>query len=944
MTPGIQPRIITRSQVTNNHRDLTADQSATPNETIALITASDAIRPSSKHLPATAINGVITDQKLIEWHFKRQGWDATPIATDEFIGKSKNEYNSAWLTREIAQNFVDHNKKAPGTLNGVSISETSNDGITQFVIKGNWTIDKPTGLVGLQSKKSQDRYSAGGNGIGLKQVAVRLLRDFAVKKFQIQGASWNLDYDLVKKDVVNADLEAAGIKERVEDDWLVGKMSACTERNDCSYIIETQDQELIQALRSLKEVGVCEENPYLDQTKASSTLIKEGKGKILWLPLNDKGEMQNGRLFINGQVMSYRDKGSCPQDFWTATEGVSIQLDNMEYDMNIDRPQVASYRLETYLEHLFKGMTNSELIQELKASEHLWASDALKKTSSSLSAANAVISKLISTLRYSGSYDANQYSEYFGDKKYLASEIGIPDDQIKKLEQQGYVICPSQFAGIGMPKVSTALSNFDQALNTKPSHSQHESRRLAEKHGVRVNYLNLENLSSAKELFQDMLSKLGTKIKSINQKSEGSSTFRIYIDAKISVDDIFMDDLACHSQRERENSTEGQNLLHYLRGAFFSGMSKHYFKSTSLSQGEYVVNHDTSFNANRQRLIARNVPCPSSEGLFIELQVNDYHLREFEALINTFTNTKKPNSTSTFFQPNDPKSISIIDYKTQLEAIPVQAKENEGLVVNGAAIKKQVRLSPEEIARIAKLEQAAPGISAAIEQLDSLIPEINTNQGSSDTRLESYLNWRNSNHFYGQLDLDYKYLSGRNLVQIINAATKAKVNFIVAEIESGSNIPSQINNALKAIINKACPSDTQVQDDFEIIMSPSQSHLAKLTLMRNYVAYTTGYIIPNDTFLYQGTGSYGINIGQKAIGLNTALLDVPFEEAIQVLFHEVAHNKSMQHDLDFRNALERIVSTERKVLGGIIGKTITQTPLNDLERKIAGIRDEWERL
>jgi hypothetical protein len=953
----------------NDPVNLPGSTTHTTGQAHQLVSCSKSNRPRGSPVPDAGINGVITDQKLVEWYCTRQGWDATPIATDEFIGKSKDEYNSAWLSREIVQNFVDHNPTEPGTLNGVSVTEQETDGITRFVIKGDWTITKPTGLVGLQSKKPDGQNTAGGNGIGLKQVAVRLLRDFDVRRFQIQGATWNLDYDLINKKDINADLQAASRSEEVEDDWLIGKMSSCPEREDCSYIIDTQDPELISALRKLKEVGVCTENPYLDETKASSVFAKEGRGKLYWLPLNENGEMQDGRLFINGQVMSYRKKGESLKDYWGTSEGLTIQFDNMKYEMNIDRPPVDPFILQKYLDHILKDASPAELISQLKASEHIWAGKALNNSSTNLSAASRVIDKLVSQLRFHRDYDSGQYEAQFGDKKYLAGEIGIPKDQIERLESEGYIICPSNFAGIGMPKVSSALGEFDQAANAKPTYNLGGSRELAQKHGIRVTHQDLSHLDTGETFFQDIRNKLDPSLIRVERLGDvDSNQFRIFLNSDITVDDIFTDDLACQNDIEVRQSTAGQNLLHYLRGTFFHGISNLYFESATLSQGKYVVNHDVRHTANRKRLMARNIECGNQQGLFVDLKVSEWYLDDFNKIINGSKTAEthltvnpeiqmqrgkvkvvdilfdEGEGSTGIYQPLNSSNPLDDDILNQLRAVDISAGDDGKLTVNGSAVTKERKLTDEQRKAVLILETKVPGISKALKELDQLIPEAQNPTSDTSPELKEYSKWRDSDSFYGQLVFDSQYLSPRSLTEIINEATDAKVDFVQASGDSEPDSAGKLNMALLTLINRLGSFDAVVQDDFEIITKPNTEQLAKLTLLKNYVAYTTGYAIPNDLFIYDGTGSYGINIGQKAIGLNSALLDTPFAEAVGTLFHEVAHNRSMAHDLDFRNALEKLITTERKSLGGIIGKAVTQLPLSPSENIVASIRNQWEKL
>src|SRR5579859_1933905 len=70
-------------------------------------------------------SGVLTDAKVIQYVCSLEGKDVQPVTTSKFLSQSTEEYNEAWLVREVVQNFVDHNRDHPGTLNGVDIKKTS---------------------------------------------------------------------------------------------------------------------------------------------------------------------------------------------------------------------------------------------------------------------------------------------------------------------------------------------------------------------------------------------------------------------------------------------------------------------------------------------------------------------------------------------------------------------------------------------------------------------------------------------------------------------------------------------------------------------------------------------------------------------------------------------------------------------------------------------------
>lgn len=177
-------------------------------------------RPQSPAVPPTEpskpplvenggkIEGVATDQKLLQFFYRLKGIDAHPIATDRFLDKSRDEYNAAWLTRELVQNFVDHNPQHPGTLDGVRFTqEPLRSGGMRFRIEGDWPFEDPTGVLSPHSDKPEDMNTAGGNGIGLKQTAIRFMRDFGVQRFEINGEGWSTNYRLAKAEDVNREWE-----------------------------------------------------------------------------------------------------------------------------------------------------------------------------------------------------------------------------------------------------------------------------------------------------------------------------------------------------------------------------------------------------------------------------------------------------------------------------------------------------------------------------------------------------------------------------------------------------------------------------------------------------------------------------------------------------------------------------------------------------------------
>jgi len=283
---------------------------------------------STTPMTSPTLSGVLTDAKVIQYVYGLLGKDVQPVTTCKFLAQSTEAYNEAWLAREVVQNFVDHNHDAPGTLDGVRIKMSYlKDGKRRFTIEGDWPFKKNTGLYAAHSDKSDTYRTAGGNGIGLKQTALRFLRDLGVSRFEIQGEGWTVNYLLALASEINQQLQSrtdGTVPYIVQDDWLVTQIRQTEKTGVCTYIIETSNAALITALKQLAHLGVSRENPYLQ-----SLDFENKHGSLSWLPLSKK--QPEGRLFINGQVMNFKFQGSNAKNYWRGPELVTIQLNDIDY-------------------------------------------------------------------------------------------------------------------------------------------------------------------------------------------------------------------------------------------------------------------------------------------------------------------------------------------------------------------------------------------------------------------------------------------------------------------------------------------------------------------------------------------------------------------------------------------------------------------------------------
>src|SRR3989338_1432826 len=876
------------------------------------------------------LEGASTDHTLIRWYFKRLhgNTEAHPIATDTFIDKSREEYNAAWLARELVQNFVDHNSKARGTLNGVSIEKQDfpeDEKKKRFVITGDWVFEDPTGVISPHSENPADVHTAGGNGIGLKQTAIRYLRDFGVSKFEVEGENWAVDYQLIKASEVNQQIETAGAKakqpitKKVRHDWLIGQLQATERGGKCAYTIETDNAQVIAALDQLQNLGVSERNEFLQNPD-----FKNNQGSIKWLPPRE-GQESKGRLFINGQVMNYGAKGEKAENYWVGPEYVTLQLNDIAYKMSVDRPPVQSYELNLYLSNMIRSMTPEQVIEQLQRSEPIWTTIDDRRAGASV-----VVSSLINNLRWNSKYKKEDFEKHFGGKKYLAKDSTISPAQEKDLQQQGYTLCPAEFESIGMAKASSRLSNLEVASSQKPNTFRADSgiEKLAEESGIQVAYEDLTRLKPDQliALVRDRIAPHGFEV-TLNEANPNIVRLKLNIDLPKEL-------LAKILPNPK---TEQQKLLYFLRGVAFQGLEENVFKRIFLAQGEYVTTFNTQHDSATEEsvLFVRNIKASSDQGVFVELEFEDEHLKLKSILNGGAKATLKPKEAEPVSVQKEPETGSEL----------TTGKEITGKKPEIVVKEVESALTPEQLA---EPEKVVPGIASAIKQLEDTTQKIEQKKAEEKTRIEKYKEWRDSDEAIRLAEENAGYINGRALGEIVSAYNRAEIPVAVA-VSNASEEERQLSSQLKDIkatlqeaINKINP-DGEVEN-FEMVFEPQPRQLAQLGLLRIYAYLTTAAKIENKLFVFRGTGTTGINMGREAIGIHEKELDQNFLEAVGIFTHELAHNEHMNHDVGFMTTMEALFLETNRKLTEIALKAKNGEPLTEDEETILSVIDKWDKL
>ncbi|EKD42925.1 MAG: hypothetical protein ACD_72C00532G0005, partial [uncultured bacterium] len=555
--------------------------------------------------------GVMTDQWLLPQFFKlTKGTEVHLVATDTFIGKSKEQYNAAWLSRELIQNFVDHNPEDQGTLNGVEITmediPTPADAKPQegkdkrqfkrITISGNWKFENPTGVISPHSEKPEDTETAGGNGIGLKQAALRMLRDFDTNKFQINGEGWQVEYDMIKKDDVNQtieenlpQMEAA----RARHDWLVADLSKTKNKGKNSYVIETDNPELIAALAELPNLGVSRDNKYLQDLDLDVQTGDKQFIAVKWLKPDEQG-----RLFLNGQVMNYEKNGDTAEDYWCGPEGLSVSMKGVKYKMSVDRPPVSRFQFDQYLDTFTKKLSIEQLTDQLQKSYSLWRN--VFYPSYARPGFMVMVDKLVKELQSRKDYKPEQFKILFPEK-LLANDVKLEEKDLARLREDGYLVCDEIFAKIGMEKASSLLTSSEMLVREKrPDNPSRKLEQMAEDTGLQVYFEDFGDIDTGKFIakIEQFAKKYGATIK---VTSEG---IKITIPQGINTETLY-------AQIPYPKKNRDQQLLFELRSLINHGIANDLFgEHTHTSNDDLITTYKSSptiaCGEVEQTLIIRN--------------------------------------------------------------------------------------------------------------------------------------------------------------------------------------------------------------------------------------------------------------------------------------------------------------------------------------------------
>lgn len=896
--------------------------------------------------------GVLTDQWLLPKFFKlTKGTEVHLVATDSFIGKSKEQYNAAWLSRELIQNFVDHNPDDQGTLNGVDItaedlpkSKTMPKGGKRIMIKGNWKFENPTGVISPHSEKPADTETAGGNGIGLKQSALRMLRDFGAKKFEINGEGWKVEYGMIKKDEVNSAIQDNLPKmesAQVRHDWLVADLTKTDNHDTNYYVIETDNPELIAALSELPQLGVSKQNKYLQDLDLEMDADKKRSIALKWLQPKEEG-----RLFLNGQVMNYEKNGDSSDDYWRGPEGLSVSLKGIQYKMSIDRPPVNKYDFGRYLENFTKKLSTQQLIEQLQKSYHLWRAAAV--SSYDRPGFMVVVDRLVETLQTKEDYTPSQFKELFPEK-LLANDTGLELKDIQKLEQQGYIICDKIFAKIGMETASSLLRPDETLVREKlPGNPSSKVEKMAEETGLQVYFEEYDRITTA-----DFVAKINDFAKKYGGKMEITEEgIKLTIPDGVNTDTLY-------AQIPYPKKNVGQQLIFELRSLIKHGLQHdllagHTHTSNSDVMTTYKSELSVACGDLDQVLIIRNTRIRpkqyTQDKLPLEANLafgKDLTAEQVQSLLQALEQMPETAAVEKLGQPGP--TTKRFDLKTVPTSVATRQKIITKPEVDLAYFRGPITQSerPNWLRRaLVVLGIGAVGAIGAYEA--SQAPEVSAASSTPDAG--------NKDKKIGQAKIRDVSPAGITADEIKKRteANEKFAKFLTQHpdaLVSGSDLgkteitavgkrtadvepSSKAEGAEEASHQHELPDQVE---DFEPLPEITPRQAEQLKVLTAYLELTTDAKLSGiKFFVFKGKGALGVNHSKQFIGLHVAMFETDFFEALSTLVHEAAHcdPDANGHDNQFRHTMQDLFSTalEREHLD------------NDPDSKVSTFRKRWEEL
>lgn len=868
-----------------------------------------------------------------------------PILETTFTEKSKEAYSGAWMARELIQNWLDAESegKKKYTLDGVTFrEEKSEDGSVKFIISGGWALTNLDGLVGLSSEKTGEN-NAGGNGIGLKQVVLGLLRggEYQAESFDVYATSTSTDvpvrisYGMVSPENIEHEYAEKGTSpiRNIKKTWLCAEiedtdvMTVNRElpeqrdtRDACAYVISTRDEKTIELLRGMKDYGVHDKNPYLQDPD-----YETDKTEIKWMG----SRQEEGKLFINGQIMDY-DQKTTKNHVFPGPKGFTARFDNVQYPMSIDRAPINWLQLREYFEAECKSMSLEDLVHQLDRSKHLWeikSSDADVQsgyTGRTYESYYIAVEKIVSTLSNlsvgSGVhkrklFSQDQFKERFGDR-YVCSSYSVSKEEIQEAEALGYTVCIDAFDKLGVPSINEVLNLTQKLKKDRPTESVRDGELSRFEQSAKVYFKKFEG-TTFDSLQAEFMHELGSIPHSIEVHD---NEVRIQIDLKAD-ESLITDDLA------EMLDTDAERVVYACRGLIAKGQMAGWIASGTpymIIDGRLInIDYIQSQESKTGYMLAAKVPeydvvdKSTRDSIVLSFELEDGIEKKWETDTRDTTSLvvhKTGVSDSRLVQKTtettgDLDAHELVERVSGMSVVP--SDDMREVVMAGEVSAVPVIMDDGAKEVFNKVKEMVPGITHVTEELEEIADSIEK-KDYLNGRQKLLLDLLRKNDVQKlesgeKVESDLVYISPETLVvtlaDLVEQNNKAEIDVVypvagdegTAEVMRGAHHVKGLGERITHVAQQFIP-DAKDIENFELITEPSFEQLRKLSLLKTVMG-TFGYVVSNELFVFKGENVKGFNLMQRAIGLHESVLSdsVNFAEAFTVFRHEVAHNRTMDH-------------------------------------------------
>lgn len=516
-----------------------------------------------------------------------------------------------WYIREIkVQNWVDENPQGQN-LNGVKTTVFPlASGKTRLTITGPWAFKSFQALTGIATGKADDKgTSAGGLGIGLKESSRDLLEHRIIDNLTVIGEGWSVTYCIPPIEEVQETVAQKGIEP--PEAYLVSELRELApheyEAGTCSYVIETDNQEFIDAFTKLKNIAPHEDhtalqNPdyhnrsILKKTRDGITQERPCDLKIKWLDRLD----QRGDLFIQGQVWSHLSNVSTEEGYFKGAQGVTLELGSAgEFQHDADRSPLDERNFSKSLDVLIESMSAEDREAQLVKSFHLWSQYRDNQAYGKRAGAFILLENIVDKMRwdFENPFTLETLNALLPGNDFIAVSKNVTEEETKELRELGKTICPEFFKDLGIPLYQKDLRSQAKTESPNAMLAQYELNELRKTRGIPIDSLSLNIPANRhKAFFKQLQEQIRNTAIKLEKNPDGE--FEFIFDQEVPVG--LLTTMSFSGVKKKELLAKTQ-WLQALRNIIHWGLENKVLQNPNLEVQGYLATFDIRYDLETEK-------------------------------------------------------------------------------------------------------------------------------------------------------------------------------------------------------------------------------------------------------------------------------------------------------------------------------------------------------